>query len=183
VNAGPCATSSPTSSAHEELGWLGLAGAFVRGGFGPGRVNALRLHAYRHHRPEDLVQILRDHLKPRGLTAGFGGGIGLTDSLIHQQDIRRAIGIAREVPGDRLVEALDISLRAPTLSSKKNAAGLRLAPDDLDWRHGEGPQLTGPGEAVLMACAGRSDALADLDGPGLETLRARVTGFALLSGL
>jgi uncharacterized protein (TIGR03083 family) len=160
---------------YEELGWVGLAAAFVRGGFGPGRVNQVRLAAYRDRQPEELVQILRAHLEPRGLTAGFGGGIGLSDSLIHQQDIRRALGIPRDIPAERLIEALDVSLRAPVLPSKKNAEGLRLAPNDIGWEYGAGPEVAGPAEAVLMACAGRGVALDELEGPGLETLRARVT--------
>lgn len=108
---------------YEEIGWPGLVAAFARGRFSPGRVNDIRLAAYRDRPPEELVRILRSHLKPHGLTAGSGGGIGLSDSLIHHQDIRRALGTQREVPGERLIEALGISLRAPVLPSKKNAAG------------------------------------------------------------
>ena len=49
-----------------------FSGAFVKGGFGPGRVNQVRLDAYRDRSPDELVQTLRAHLRPHGLTAGFG---------------------------------------------------------------------------------------------------------------
>ena len=40
----------------------------------------------------------------------------------------------------------------------------------MAWSHGTGPEVTGPAEAVLMALAGRVEALEDLDGPGAEIL-------------
>lgn len=55
---------------YEELSYLGVAAAFVRGGFRPGRINEQRLAAYREHTPEQLIEILRSHLRPHGLTAG-----------------------------------------------------------------------------------------------------------------
>jgi uncharacterized protein (TIGR03083 family) len=160
---------------YEEVGLVGLAGAFVRGGFNPKRVNDVRLAAYREREPGELVRILRAHLKPRGLTAGMGGGIGLSDCVIHHQDIRRPLQLTREIPAERLVETLEIALHAPVLPAKRNTAGLRLVPTDLDWEHGDGPEITGPGEALLLACAGRADALDDLGGDGIGTLQSRVT--------
>ena len=70
--------------------------------------------------------------------------------------------------------ACDLSLRAPVLPSRRNAAGLRVVATDLDWRHGDGPEIHGPGEALLMALAGRADAVRDLGGTGLRTLATRV---------
>lgn len=159
----------------EEIGYVGLAAAFIRGGFGPSRVNRVRLAAYRNHEPEQLVRILRSHLKPSGLTAGFGGGIGLSDSLIHHQDIRRPLGLPRDVPADRVLEALQISLKAPVLPSRDNAKGLRLVALDLDWHHGDGDEVSGRGEALLLALAGRAAALGDLEGPGVAVLEPRIT--------
>jgi hypothetical protein len=60
------------------------------------------------------------------------------------------------------------------LPSKKNAAGIRAVATDLDWQHGDGPEIRGPGEALLLALAGRADALDELDGPGLAALEPRV---------
>lgn len=159
---------------YEELGYLGIAGTVVRAGFRPGPMNGLRRAAYRDHEPEQLVAILRSHLRPSGLTAAFGGRVGLTDCVIHHQDIRRPLHLPREVPSDRLVEALEFSVRAPVLPSKRNLAGVQVMATDIDWQHGDGPEVHGPGEALLMALAGRASALPELEGPGLHTLTARV---------
>ena len=161
---------------YEEVGYLGVLRTLIRSGPRPERLNQVRLDRYRDHEPEQLIEILRSHLTPRGLTAAFGGAIGLTDCLIHHQDIRRALRLPRAVPPDRLGEALDFSLRAPVLPSRHNAAGLRVMATDLDWRHGDGPEVVhGPGEALLMALAGRADAVGDLQGTGLETLATRIS--------
>ncbi|MGQ0624896.1 MAG: maleylpyruvate isomerase family mycothiol-dependent enzyme [Sporichthyaceae bacterium] len=159
---------------YEGIGPLGVAAAFVRGGLSPTRINRVRLAAYRDHEPAQLVAILRAHLRPRGLTAGFGGGVGLTDCLIHHQDILRPLRLARDVPSERLREALSVALKAPTLPARRNAKGLRLVATDLDWRHGAGAEVRGPGEALLLALAGRAEGLTDLAGPGLTRLEGRL---------
>jgi uncharacterized protein (TIGR03083 family) len=155
---------------YEELGYLGIGATLLRAGFRPRQMNEVRRNAYRDHTPEQLVDILRGHLRPRGFTAAFGGGIGLTDCVIHQQDIRRPLGLPRDILPERLVEALDFSLRAPVLPSKQNAAGVTVIATDVDWRHGQGPENHGSGEALLMALAGRADAVPELEGPGSTTL-------------
>jgi len=45
---------------------------------------------------------------------------------------------------------------------------------DLDWSLGSGPEVRGPGEALLLAAVGRGAALADLDGEGLPKLASRI---------
>jgi uncharacterized protein (TIGR03083 family) len=117
---------------------------------------------------------LESHLRPAGLPAVNGGFIALADGVIHHQDIRRALGIPRTVPPDRLRAALPIAAKAPTLPSKSNVKGLKLVASDVDWVHGEGSEIRGPGEAMLMAMTGRPDALDDLTGPGVPELAARI---------
>ena len=78
------------------------------------------------------------------------------------------------IPADRLSAALDFVRRSPTIRGVKRARGVTLVATDLTWSAGQGPEVRGPGEALLMAMAGRRDALRDLDGPGLQGLAARV---------
>ena len=52
---------------------------------------------------------------------------------------------------------LDFARTAPTLSAAKRIKGLTLSATDLDWRTGSGPLIEGPGEALVMALAGRCD--------------------------
>ena len=160
---------------YEHLGWGGVLLRMARGGLRPGRANAIGLQEAADVSPADLVRTLRDHLRPSGLTAGFGGRSGLADGVIHHQDIRRPLGVGRTVPADRLRVALAMALQAPTLPSRRKVSGLRLVATDLDWSHGDGPEVSGPAEALLMTIAGRGAALADLEGPGLARLGAATT--------
>ena len=52
--------------------------------------------------------------------------------------------------------------------------GLTLVAKDIDRRAGEGPEVYGPAEALVMCVGGRSAALDELDGPGVSTLAARL---------
>ena len=122
-----------------------------------------------------LATLRPDQWAAPSLCAAFGGMIGLVDGTIHHQDIRRALSLPRTIPEHRLVPVLDFALRAPTLPAKKNAKGLSLVATDSSWSSGEGQEVTGPGEALLMTVAGRPDALDELSGPGLTTLKQQVT--------
>lgn len=159
---------------YDELSTLGTVGTFLRGGLRPGRVNEVALRRYRDLSTEGLVDLLARTQRPHGLPTGFRGGIALTDGTIHHQDIRRALDLPRTIPEDQLMAVLDFSLTAPTLPSKNNRRGLRLVATDADWSTGDGPEVAGPAEALLMAVAGRPHALSDLEGDGLATLRRRV---------
>lgn len=159
---------------YEELGTLGLLKRFVKGRIV--RANQVGVDEFAGLGPEQLLEFLRDHLRPRGLTAGFGGMIALVDGTIHHQDIRRALDRPRSVPADRLERVLGLVPGNPRLGAGRRIRGLRLRANDIDWVHGRGPDVTGTGEALLMAMSGRPAALADLDGPGLSTLAGRLGG-------
>ena len=123
---------------------------------------------------EQLLERLRDRLRPRGLATTFGGRLALLDVTIHHQDIRRPLGKPRQVPADRLRVVLADAVRSPELPAWHLCRGIHLAPKDLDWRHGSGPEVTGPAEALLMAVTGRASALVELSGPGLPVLAGRI---------
>jgi uncharacterized protein (TIGR03083 family) len=157
---------------YEDLGALGLLERFVKGRIV--RANQVGVDEFAALSPDQLLAFLRDHLQPRGLTARFGGMIALVDGTIHHQDIRRSLGRPRSVPADRLERVLDLVPGNPRLGAGRRIRGLRLRASDVDWTHGDGPEVTGPGEALLMAMTGRRAALADLTGPGHATLAARL---------
>ncbi|OBG45425.1 DinB family protein [Mycobacterium alsense] len=159
---------------YEELGAVRLLGRFAKGWIV--RANQVGVDEFAKLNPQQLLEFLRNHLEPRGLPAGFGGMIALVDGTIHHQDIRRALGRPRSVPAERLERVLGLVPGNPRLGAGRRIRGLRLRANDIDWSHGSGPEVTGPGEALLMAMSGRPAALADLDGPGLGTLAARLGG-------
>ena len=159
---------------YEELGALGLVKRFAKGWIV--RANQVGVDEFAALSPQQLLEFLRSHLQPRGLTSGFGGMIALVDGTIHHQDIRRALDRPRDVPPDRLARILPLVPGNPRLGAGRRIRGLRLRATDVEWTHGAGPEVTGPGEALLMAMTGRPAALADLAGPGVATLTDRVRG-------
>lgn len=159
---------------YDSLSWPAVLVLFARSGFSLDNCNQVGVERSRPLSTEQLLARLREHLVPRGVTALFGSAIALTDGTVHHQDIRRALGNPRAIPEERLVAALEFLPRARALPAPANLRGLRLVATDVDWQHGAGPEVTGPGEALLVALAGRSAALVDLTGPGLATLTDRL---------
>jgi uncharacterized protein (TIGR03083 family) len=139
-----------------------------------GGANAVGVAEYAGKSPEELTALMRQYAVPQGLTSGFGGRIALTDGMIHQQDIRRPLGIPRTITAERLRVALDFAKYAPRILGALRARGLRLVATDVDWTFGSGPEVGGPGEALLMAMAARRVALDDLDGPGKAKLAQHI---------
>lgn len=159
---------------YDELDGRGLARRLVQGRFIPHRANAVGLAQYRAHSPDELLAVLRDHLEPRGLTAAFGGAIALVDGLIHHQDIRRPLGMPRDIPAERLLPALRGALAAPVIRGFWRVRGVRLIATDLDWSVGAGPEVRGAAEELLMTIAGRRGVVGELSGPGRHTLAGRI---------
>jgi uncharacterized protein (TIGR03083 family) len=161
---------------YDDLGMARTVARMVTSGFNTDRANAVGVAEHAHKRPDQLVAMARDHVRPAGLTAMMGGKIALTDGMIHQQDVRRPLGRSREIPADRLIAALDMAKTAPTIGAAKRIRGLKLTATDIEWTTGDGSEITGTGEALLMAIAGRRGITAELSGPGVGTLDERIGG-------
>jgi uncharacterized protein (TIGR03083 family) len=100
----------------------------------------------------------------------------LGELIVHQQDVRRPLGATRAIATDRLVWALDYCLTRKGGGyfgigggSYKRTRDLRLVATDIGWTGGEGAEVRGTGEAILMAINGR-DVGDEVEGPGAETL-------------
>jgi uncharacterized protein (TIGR03083 family) len=159
---------------YDELSAAGLVARFLKGRLNTDRINATGVADYANRSTQQIVALIRANTEPHGLTGGFGGKIALTDGMIHQQDIRRSLGLLRTIDPERLCTALDFALFAPTIRGAWRARGVRLVTTDLEWSHGRGAQARGTGEALLMVMAGRRAALDDLDGPGKAKLAQHI---------
>jgi uncharacterized protein (TIGR03083 family) len=132
------------------------------------------------HSPAEILAVFdtipNEHVR-KGISRVIRPAEGLLDHVVHHQDMRRPLGLPRRMPEDRLVAALGA---APGIGgfvgAKKRAAGLRLAANDVDWSHGDGPEVSGTGEAILLALTGRRVVLDELAGDGVATLRDRIGG-------
>lgn len=128
--------------------------------------------------PEQLLDVFDSIFQQRirkGITHFIKPTEGLLDHVVHHQDIRRPLGLPRQIPEQRLVAALDV---IPTLSgfvgSKARSVNLRLVATDVDWHHGDGPEVRGSGEVLLLALTGRSGVLEELEGGGVAVLKQRM---------
>ncbi|MFE9206546.1 maleylpyruvate isomerase family mycothiol-dependent enzyme [Micromonospora sp. NPDC007230] len=101
----------------------------------------------------------------------------LTDLQVHGQDVRRPLGLPHELDPDHARTSLDflVSRRSVAFGPRRHRAGLRFAATDLDWARGDGPEVRGTAEALLLALTGRLVVLPELAGEGAEILRARST--------
>jgi uncharacterized protein (TIGR03083 family) len=161
---------------YDELKPWAVVRRMARAGFIPNRANAIGVAEYTNRTPGQLTELMRACIPPRGLTAGFGGMIALVDGMVHQQDIRRPLGIPRNIPAPRLRTVLDYALTVPAVRGAWRTRRVRLIATDMDWTHGSGPEATGGAEALLMVMAGRRAALDQLSGPGKYALAQRFCG-------
>lgn len=159
---------------YEGAGAGELARRFTRGRFMLNRINVVSLHQHREREPDELIALLREHLTPRGLTSAFGGRIALVDTLMHHQDIRRALGMSRDVPAERLRAALPFAFIAPPIKARWHVRGVKIVATDIDWSGGTGPEARGAGETVLMVMGGRRGVAQELSGPGAPRLVKRL---------
>ena len=103
----------------------------------------------------------------------------LAELVIHQQDMRRPLGLPRDYPEDATRSSLDLcTTRSGNIfvidRRFRLGRGLRLVATDLDWTSGKGPEVHGTAKAIVMAIAGRRAVLSDLDGDGVRVIDHRL---------
>lgn len=111
------------------------------------------------------------------IAAPLGAAGALAHLVVHEQDIRRPLGLVEPVPAALAVPTLDAltSPRHTSPAARARIAGLRLHADDVDWSSGDAadPIVRGPAAALISALANRPAALADLSGDGAELFGSR----------
>ena len=168
--------------AHLAMGYrmsaIQMATEVARHGGSFDRANAALAHQLARHRsPAQLIEDFATGLStPRGLGRIFPRRLLLGDHVIHELDIRFALGLTPTAGQPQLATVLDTQMRIPNpfIPSRTWARGLSLRTDDLDWSHGEGPTVTGRAAHLASALAGRPWALQHLAGDGVELLRSRL---------
>jgi uncharacterized protein (TIGR03083 family) len=145
----------------------------ARAGF---RFNTMTANAVRGLTRErsdaELVELFRSRVGAR--TAPPGPTVAmLGESIVHGEDVFRALGLYREHPIEHVLAAADFYKGSDLLiGSKRRIAGVTLRATDADWTSGSGPEVAGPALALVMAMTGRVPPLDDLTGDGIEALRA-----------
>ena len=124
--------------------------------------------------PEEMIRRLRlrtttTNHPPAPVVAMLG------EIVVHGEDIRRPLGIDRDIAESALEAVADnYSGTNLLIGSKRRIAGLRLAATDAGWSHGDGPEVAGPLKSLILAMSGRTGALDDLGGEGVPVLTSRM---------
>ncbi len=105
----------------------------------------------------------------------------LGDAVAHAMDIRRPLGGSRPTPPAAFNPAagffagarwpLSIPIRGEI---RKRIDGLRLVADDVGWSPGQGPEVRGSREALMLLLTGRPVGTDELTGAGAEQLHSRL---------
>ena len=150
--------------------------AFLRGRGSIDRTIAL-LTAERAELPVDrLLRDLEERAESTTAPPGAGLRAPMTDLLVHGLDVRRPLGLEREVPDEAWRQALAFltSNRALGFVPRGRTAGLAIEATDVGWSWGDGRALRGPAPSLALALTGRATALDELVGPGVDVLRDRL---------
>ncbi|MFF5004794.1 maleylpyruvate isomerase family mycothiol-dependent enzyme [Streptomyces phaeochromogenes] len=98
----------------------------------------------------------------------------LGETIVHGQDIRRPLGIARDHPIETVTQVAEYYRGSDmVVLAKGRIDGLRLTATDGPFTTGAGPLVSGSTLALVMAMTGRAAYCDDLEGDGVELLRGR----------
>ena len=145
------------------------------GDFGPGNQ---KLASWYARRPAgDLIAALRRHAESRTTPPRWGYDPVLADLVLHDLDVRIPLGIARQIPEERLAVTFHHLgfMPSPGYAVGSRLRGLRFETTDTGWTAGAGLLVRGPAQAVVLAMSGRTAAWADLTGDGTGCLRQRIS--------
>jgi uncharacterized protein (TIGR03083 family) len=141
------------------------------------RFHAMSARIVKGHRDEPISYLLEQFQKSATRSTGPPGPplTPLGEAVIHGEDMARPLGKRIDVSPEALTAVADYAVRTtPLLHGKERSAGLRLRATDIEWSQGDGPEVSGPAASLIMAVVGRSQALGDLAGDGVDVLRKRM---------
>jgi uncharacterized protein (TIGR03083 family) len=124
---------------------------------------------------EEIAEKLHARADSANVSKQFPPEMTTTDVTIHMQDVRRPLDLGTDVDPDIVTTVLDFLTthkQGKAVVSKGRLDGLALSATDADWSHGTGAEVSGPGEALMMAIAGRPT-FDELSGDGVELLADR----------
>ncbi len=169
------------------LAWAPVLGAgagalaMARHGFSMNRMIARSAIAWSARGRAAILEQLRDNSRSGARPVGMPPVAAIADAVVHGLDVRRALRLPGQVPVKSLGPLSDFALGTPWPmnvvvggSARRRVAGVRLVATDTDWSHGEGPEVRGTAEALLLLLYGRSPRADELTGKGAATILARL---------
>jgi len=98
----------------------------------------------------------------------------LGEAVIHGEDIRRPLGLSRDIPPASLLAVANFYKGSSLIvGAKRRISGLRLEATDVTWSNGDGPEVKGTLASLILAMTGRKEVLSELSGEGVAALGSR----------
>lgn len=163
------------------LGPVGGAFALVRSRLSVNRMIASTAVEASARGRDAILEQLERNLESGAKPIGMPTVAALADAVVHGIDVRRPLGLERSIPAEALGPIADFVLRTPWPlnalvggSAAQRVDGVRLTASDVDWSHGEGPEVQASAEALACLLYGRPLTFDELAGPGADVVRARL---------
>jgi uncharacterized protein (TIGR03083 family) len=128
-----------------------------------------------------ILEQLRRNTRTDAKPMGMPWDAALLDAVVHGLDVRRPLGIPREIPAESFRRVADFAATArwPTSmllggGARDRIAGLRLVTEGQDWATGDGPEVRASADAVLLVLTGRQVDPTELSGPAAAALAGRL---------
>ena len=141
------------------------------------RANENGVARHKRQDPRDTLQALKEaadltRTPPARLATR------LAEAIVHGEDIRRPLGIARWYPEPAIVRALEYQLRTPVSfgGGRERAAGLRLIDRRTSAAWGHGDDVEADAIDLLLAVSGRRVDRKQLTGSGASQLAGTAPG-------
>lgn len=155
--------------------------AMVRSRFSVNRTIASTAVGWSSRGRDAILEQLGRNMTSGARPIGMPVVAALADAVVHGIDVRRPLGLERTIPREALAPVAAFVLRTPWPLNRVvggNAArrveGVRLVAEDVDWSHGDGPEVRASAESMALLLYGRPLAADELSGAGAAVLRARL---------
>lgn len=148
--------------------------SIVGSGFRPAVHNDRRLREHLGSTPRKTLEgfraVTNSTVAPTGDLPAYLGEV-----IVHSEDIRHPLGLPSRGDVEAVTEVARFYVsRNFTVNSRSVAAGLHLHATDGPFSAGDGPEVSGPTLALVMAMAGRRSHLDQLTGDGMPLLADRL---------
>ncbi|HWB66574.1 MAG TPA: maleylpyruvate isomerase family mycothiol-dependent enzyme [Mycobacteriales bacterium] len=151
-----------------------VAAGLLRHGFDYDRWLAVDGQTQGQQEPATILRSFRTAAANRKPARGGREIRALTHVFVHGQDICRLLSIRRDLPESQLVAIASYVATSIIFRANRYVAGLTLTASDVEWTHGDGPEVSGSAEALVMLMAGRRIVIDELTGEGLPRLQRTV---------
>jgi uncharacterized protein (TIGR03083 family) len=130
-----------------------------------------------------LLEDFRGVVLARTHLPGLSSLSMLEDIVIHQMDIRRPLERPRHIPDGRMIPIARDLWTNRFFPGAKLFQGIQAIATDADWSAGDGLDVSGSIEALVLTLAGRYTALDQLQGDGTATLHMRAAALRGSEGM